>query len=400
MITINQNYLELEKSYLFTDIARKVKAFAESAPERPLIRLGIGDVTLPLPQAAVEALKRAAEDQASAESFHGYGPEQGYAWLREKIAAHDYRARGLAIEADDIFVSDGAKCDTGNFLDVLGAELRVAVADPVYPVYVDTNIMQGRRSSIVKLPCTPENGFFPSPPDEQVDLIYLCSPNNPTGSVADAAQLKAWVDYARAHGALILFDAAYEAFIRSDAPHSIYEIAGAADCAVEFRSYSKTAGFTGVRCGYAVVPRSLLLPDRTGEKHSLHALWSRRQTTKFNGASYLVQRAAEALYTEEGKAQCRAKVDYYLANAKLLREGLARLGYRASGGENAPYVWLRVPEGFDSWSFFDYLLEKYALVCTPGSGFGACGEGYVRLSAFCSREAAAEAVRRLSELVP
>ncbi len=397
MIKINQNYLALEKSYLFTDIARKVQAFSETKPELSIIRLGIGDVTLPLPEVVITALKKAADDQANRDTFHGYGPEQGYAWLREKIAAYDFQARGLTITAEDIFVSDGAKCDTGNFLDILGDDITVAVADPVYPVYVDTNIMVGRKAKITKLPSTKETGFMPLPPAEAYDLIYLCSPNNPTGAVASREDLQAWVDYALRNKSLILFDAAYEAFIRNDAPHSIYEIPGAYDCAVEFRSYSKTAGFTGLRCGYVVIPKSLKIAAEEGQQLELHGLWSRRQTTKFNGASYVIQRAAEALYTPEGQAQCKANIDYYLNNASLLKEGLTSLGYRCSGGENSPYVWVEVPEGYDSWSFFDYLLQEYSIVTTPGSGFGACGEGYIRLSSFCSGEAARTAVDRFAK---
>lgn len=394
MIRINQNYLDLEKSYLFTDIARKVQAFSETEPELKIIRLGIGDVTLPLPEVVITALQKATDDQAKLETFHGYGPEQGYAWLREKIAAMDFAAHQLNITADDIFVSDGAKCDTGNFLDILADDITVAVADPVYPVYVDTNIMAGRKAQITKLPSTKETGFLPLPPAESYDLIYLCSPNNPTGAVAGYDELKAWVDYALKHQALILFDAAYEAFIRNDAPHSIYEIPGAYDCAVEFRSLSKTAGFTGMRCGYTVIPKSLQVSADDGQRIALRDLWSRRQTTKFNGASYIIQRAAEAVYTPEGQAQCKANIDYYLENAALIKKGLEDLGYVCSGGENSPYVWVEVPEGFDSWSFFDYLLHEFSIVTTPGSGFGKCGEGYIRLSAFCSREAAETAVQR------
>lgn len=394
MIKINQNYLDLEKSYLFTDIARKVQEFSETKPELSIIRLGIGDVTLPLPEVVITALKKATDDQSNAETFHGYGPEQGYAWLREKIAAQDFQAHGLNINAEDIFVSDGAKCDTGNFLDILGEDITVAVADPVYPVYVDTNIMVGRKSKITKLPSTKETGFMPKPPSEAYDLIYLCSPNNPTGAVASREELQAWVDYALKHKSLILFDAAYEAFIRNDAPRSIYEIPGANKCAVEFRSYSKTAGFTGMRCGYTVIPKELTIADEAGNAVELHGLWSRRQTTKFNGASYIIQRAAEALYTPEGQAQCKANIDYYLSNAALLKAGLTELGYTCSGGENSPYVWVQVPEGYDSWSFFDYLLREFSLVTTPGSGFGAHGEGYIRLSAFCSKDAATTAVER------
>lgn len=399
MIRINQHYLELENSYLFSTIARKVKEYADAHPDKQLIRLGIGDVTLPLPAACIDALKEGADELAEAETFRGYGPEQGYPFLREAIAKHDYLDRGVNIDPSDIFVSDGAKSDTGNILDILGTGLKVAVADPVYPVYVDTNIMAGHKDTIVKLPCTEANGFTPAPPAEAVDLIYLCSPNNPTGSVMDRKSLKQWVDYANENGALIIFDSAYEAFITSDLPHTIYEIEGADRCAIEIRSFSKKAGFTGVRCGYTVVPENLVVPTESGDKVHLKHLWNRRQTTKFNGASYIVQKAAAAVYSEEGDRQCQEGIDYYLRNARLLRESLTDCGFKVSGGDNAPYIWLAIPEGYTSWTYFDYLLENANVVTTPGSGFGDCGEGYIRLSSFGSYEDCKEAVRRIRELV-
>lgn len=399
MIKINTHYLELEASYLFTDIARKVQVFSEQNPDKKILKLGIGDVTRPLPQVAIDALKKSADDLATVHHFHGYGPEQGYPWLREKIAETDYQKRGIPIQAEDIFVSDGAKSDTGNFLDILGNDLVVAVADPVYPVYVDTNIMAGRKAAIHRLPSVAENGYLPLPDEnKQYDLIYICSPNNPTGSVATYDYLKTWVQYALEHGSLILFDSAYEAFVSEGLPRSIYEIEGADSCAVEIRSFSKTAGFTGVRCGYTVVPKALNVLSALGEPIQLRTLWSRRQTTKFNGVSYPVQRAAEALYSDAGRKQCEDLIAYYKRNAALLRDGLQQAGLDVSGGENAPYVWLRVPESHSSWSYFDYLLENLYLVTTPGSGFGASGEGYIRLSAFGSYEDCQEAVSRLKSL--
>ncbi len=401
MIHINKHYKDLEASYLFTDIARKVSAYAKANPDKDILRLGIGDVTRPLPQVAIDAMKKAADDLGTVEQFHGYGPEQGYPWLRDAIAANDYHKRGLEhILAKDIFVSDGAKSDTGNFLDILGEDIVVAVADPVYPVYVDTNIMAGRKTKIHRLPATKENDYLPAPSkdDPIFDLIYICSPNNPTGSIATKEFLQSWVDYALEHQSLILFDAAYEAFVGEGHIRSIYEIEGAEKCAVEIKSFSKSAGFTGVRCGYTVVPEALLVKDLAGNEHSLSALWSRRQTTKFNGVSYPVQRAAEALFTEEGQAQCKALVDYYKRNANLLLTSLKEIGLDVSGGEHAPYVWLKVPEGHTSWSYFDYLLETINIVTTPGSGFGDCGEGYIRLSAFGSYENCMEAVSRIKGL--
>lgn len=396
MIRINENFLNVEKSYLFTNIAEKVRAFQSAHPEARLIKLGIGDVTRPLPAVIVEAMQKAAAELGQAETFRGYGPEQGYAFLREAVAKRDFKDRGIDISADEILISDGAKSDMGNFLDVLGTGLKVLVADPVYPVYVDTNIMSGNE--IKRLPCLSENNFLPVPPEEPADLIYICSPNNPTGAVMDRETLKRWVDYARKHEALILFDAAYEAFVTNDSPRSIYEIEGADEVAVEVRSLSKIAGFTGVRCGYTVVPHKIKIKDQKGREQSLFSFWLRRQTTKFNGVSYVVQRAAEAVYTDEGYEASMENVRYYLENAKLLKEGCRKIGLQVSGGDNAPYVWVKTPGKLSSWEFFDLLLEKASLVTTPGSGFGLAGEGYIRLSAFGSREDCKEAIKRLSEL--
>lgn len=406
MFRINDNFTRLPASYLFSEVARRVNAYIDSHPEADVIRMGIGDVTRPLCQAAVDALYKAVDDEACGETFHGYGPEQGYSFLVEKIARHDYRERGIEISEDEIFVSDGAKSDTGNIGDILSAANRIAVTDPVYPVYVDTNVMGGRAgelgadgcwSKIEYLPCTAENGFVPALPTGNPDVIYLCYPNNPTGTTLTRSQLKVWVDYCREHGALLLFDAAYEAFIREDdVPHSIYEIEGAREVAIEFRSYSKTAGFTGIRLGYTVVPKELKGLDENGNQVALNGLWRRRQTTKFNGASYLTQRAAEALYTEEGRRQVRETIDYYLENARILREGLAQAGYEAVGGINSPYIWLKTPGTMTSWEFFDYLLDRYHIVGTPGSGFGPSGEGYFRLTAFNTHENTRRCIERLS----
>lgn len=405
MFRINDNFTKLPASYLFSEVARRVNAYSESHPGADIIRMGIGDVTRPLCQAAVEALHKAVDDEAAGETFHGYGPEQGYSFLAEKIARYDYRERGIEIDTDEIFVSDGAKSDTGNIGDILSTANRVAVTDPVYPVYVDTNVMGGRAgdlgadgrwTEIEYLPCTAENGFVPALPVNNPDVIYLCYPNNPTGTTLTRRQLKAWVDYCREHGALLLFDAAYEAFIREeDVPHSIYEIEGAREVAIEFRSFSKTAGFTGIRLGYTVVPKELMGLDEKGNKIALNGLWRRRQTTKFNGASYLTQRAAEALYTEEGQRQVKETIDYYLENARMLREGLAEAGYEAVGGINSPYIWLKTPGTMTSWEFFDYLLNRYHIVGTPGSGFGPSGEGYFRLTAFNTHENTRRCIERL-----
>lgn len=406
MIRINENYTKLKASYLFADIARRVTAFQQAHPERKIIRMGIGDVTEPLPPVCVAALHQAADELAQRETFRGYGPDLGYPFLREAIAKHDFQARGCAIEPDEIFVSDGAKCDTGNIQEIFATELRLAIPDPVYPVYVDSNVMAGRTGAneggryggIVYLECTEANGYVPAPPAEPVDLIYLCFPNNPSGAVASRAQLKAWVDFAREHHAIILYDAAYEAFIRDPAvPHSIYEIEGAREVAIEFRSFSKTGGFTGVRCAFTVVPRAIKAFDAHGGGHSVHALWQRRHSTKFNGVSYPVQRAAEALYSPEGQKQVRALTDFYLENARVIRSALEQLDLACCGADNAPYIWVRC--GRESWEFFDLLLDRAGVVCTPGAGFGRCGEGYARFSAFNSRASVEEAMHRLKALL-
>ncbi|APD49460.1 LL-diaminopimelate aminotransferase [Synechococcus sp. CS-602] len=407
MVQINSNYLKLKAGYLFPEIARRVKDFSAANPEASLIRLGIGDVTEPLPAACREAMKQAVDAMGRRESFHGYGPEQGYLWLREAIASNDFQARGCAISAEEIFVSDGSKCDSSNILDILGEGIRIAVTDPVYPVYVDSNVMAGRTgeadetgryAGLTYLPITAANGFCAPLPEGPVDLIYLCFPNNPTGAVASREQLQRWVDYALANQALILFDAAYEAFIRDpELPHSIYEIEGAKRCAIEFRSFSKNAGFTGTRCALTVVPRGLMGVGADGQEVELWSLWNRRQSTKFNGVSYIVQRGAEAVYSSEGQAQVKELVNFYMENAAILRRDLSRAGLRVFGGEQAPYVWIQTPEGVDSWSFFDRLLSEAHVVGTPGSGFGAAGEGYFRLSAFNSRANVAEAMERIAQ---
>ena len=408
MVQVNSNYLKLKAGYLFTEIARRVKAFSEANPEAALIRLGIGDVTEPLPLACRNAMKAAVDEMGTADGFHGYGPEQGYGWLRDAIAKHDFQARGCEISADEIFVSDGSKCDSSNILDILGDGNRIAVTDPVYPVYVDSNVMTGRTGDagengryggLSYLPISAENGFTAQIPSEPVDLIYLCFPNNPTGAVATKAQLKAWVDYARANGSLILFDAAYEAFIQDpELPHSIYEIDGARDCAIEFRSFSKNAGFTGTRCALTVVPKGLKGKADDGSEVELWGLWNRRQSTKFNGVSYIIQRGAEAVYSDQGQQEIRALVSFYMENAAIIRRELSAAGIEVHGGEHAPYVWLKTPSGMDSWGFFDHLLNKAHVVGTPGSGFGAAGEGYFRLSAFNSRANVDEAMRRIRAL--
>ena len=386
--------MDLPGNYLFADIARKVSAFREQNPATHIISLGIGDVTQPLAPAVVKALHKAADEMALASSFKGYGPERGYDFLREAIAANDYRARGIDIDPDEVFVSDGAKSDTGNFQELLPADCTVAVTDPVYPVYADSNLMAGRR--IVKLPCTADNNFVPQLPKTHVDVIYLCYPNNPTGTVLTRQQLSRWVEYALANDAVIFYDAAYEAFIQDeDIPHSIYEIKGARQCAIEFRSYSKTAGFTGVRCGFTVVPKDICTSSAGGRQASLNSLWNRRQTTKFNGASYISQRAAEAIYTQEGRVQVKETLNYYMHNAHLMLTALRDLGYQAYGGENAPYIWTATPGGLSSWQFFELLLHKANIVCTPGAGFGPSGEGYVRFTAFNTRENTEKAMERI-----
>jgi LL-diaminopimelate aminotransferase len=403
MIRINENYTKLKASYLFSDIAKRVSAFTQANPDKPVIRLGIGDVTEPLPQVCLDALHAGTDELSKRATFKGYGPEQGYAFLREAIAQHDYAARGAKIEADEIFVSDGSKCDCGNIQEIFSTDIRLAIPDPVYPVYVDTNVMAGRTGAnvdgryqgITYLDSTPANGYVPAIPGVATDLIYLCFPNNPTGAVATKAQLAAWVAYAKQNKAIILFDSAYEAYIRDpQIPHSIYEIEGAREVAIEFRSFSKTAGFTGTRCAYTVVPKSLVAYDAAGNAHPLHALWNRRHTTKFNGVSYPVQKAAAAIYTDEGKKQVRAMTDFYLANAALIRAAVQKLGFSCIGGDNAPYIWVNA--GRDSWEFFDLLLNKAQVVCTPGAGFGKCGEGHIRISAFNSRENVEKALDRIA----
>jgi len=402
MITINEHYLKLQSSYLFSDIAGRVAAFQQANPDREVIRLGIGDVTRALPAACIDAFHQAVDEMAEDSTFRGYGPEQGYGFLREAIAENDFQARGADISADEIFVSDGAKCDTGNIQELFATGTRIAIPDPVYPVYLDTNVMAGRTGKfaddryqgVVYLDSTVENNYVPDLPSEPVDLIYLCFPNNPTGSTITKDQLKTWVDFAGDTGALILFDAAYEAFIRDDSlPHSIYEIDGAKEVAIEFRSFSKNAGFTGTRCAYTVVPKECRAFDSRGDKQAVHPLWNRRQCTKFNGVSYPVQRAAAAVYSEQGQAQSKALVDYYLDNAALIRKAVADLGYDCAGGTNSPYIWILSQR--DSWEFFDELLNSAGVVCTPGAGFGKCGQGYIRLSAFNSHDNVEKAMERI-----
>ena len=404
MIQINENYEKLQASYLFSDIAKRVAAFQTANPDRNVIKLGIGDVTRALPAACITALHTAIDEMASDANFRGYGPEQGYAFLREAIATHDYKAIGASIEPDEVFVSDGSKCDCGNIQELFATEVKVAIPDPVYPVYADTNVMAGRTGTwkdgryqgMVYLESTADNNYVPAIPDVPVDVIYLCFPNNPTGATATKAQLKAWVDYATEHKALILFDAAYEAFIRDpELPRSIYEIKGAREVAIEFRSFSKTAGFTGTRCAYTIVPKSCMAYGSDGEPRPLHPLWNRRHTTKFNGVSYPVQRAAEAVFSPDGKLQVKELTDYYLENAALIRKRIAKLGFPLVGGENSPYIWVRT--GTDSWAFFDRLLNEASVVTTPGSGFGACGQGYIRISAFNSHANVEEALTRIEK---
>jgi len=407
MATVNDHYLKLKAGYLFPEIARRVNLFAAEHPEAKLIRLGIGDVTEPLPEACRSAMIKAVDEMGERATFQGYGPEQGFSWLREKIAAQDFQARGCEVDASEIFISDGSKCDCGNILDIFGDNNSIAVTDPVYPVYVDTNVMaghtgevneKGEYAGLVYLPITAENNFTAEIPTQKVDLIYLCFPNNPTGATATKEHLKAWVDYARANGSVIFFDAAYEAFIQDPAlPHSIYEIEGARDCAIEFRSFSKNAGFTGTRCAFTVVPKSLTAKAKDGSDIQIWQLWNRRQATKFNGVSYIVQRGAEAVYSEAGKAQTQALIDFYMENAKIIREQLTTAGIQVYGGTNAPYVWVKTPQGLSSWDFFDQLLNLVNVVGTPGAGFGAAGEGYFRISAFNSRENVNEAMRRIVE---
>ena len=401
MIRINEHYQKLQNSYLFAEINQRIQAFQQQHPERELIRLGIGDVTQPLPDACVQAMHKAVDELAESQTFRGYGPEQGYDFLRQAIAEHDFQARGANINADEIFVSDGAKCDTGNIQELFAQDLRLAIPDPVYPVYVDTNVMagrtgasqEGRYQGLVYLECTAENNYIPALPSEPVDLIYLCFPNNPTGASISREQLRLWVDYALEQKALILFDAAYEAFIQDeDVAHSIYEIEGAEKVAIEFRSFSKTAGFTGVRCAYTVVPKACTAYTAAGVAVSLRDLWMRRHTTKFNGVSYPVQRAAEAVYSSAGKAQVAELIEYYLKNAAYIRQAFQRMGFACSGGDNSPYIWIEVKQ--DAWAFFDFLLNNAGVICTPGAGFGRCGEQHIRISAFNHFDNVQQALQR------
>ncbi len=405
MVKINDNYLKLPGSYLFSEVARRISAYTAAHPQAKITKLSIGDVTRPLVPAVTEAMHKAVDEMGTAEGFHGYGPEQGYPFLREAIAQYDYAARGVDIQPDEIFVSDGAKSDCGNIGDIFGVDNVVAVCDPVYPVYVDTNAMAGRAgeyqeelgkwNKLIYMPCVESNGFSPEPPEEKADIIYLCFPNNPTGAVATREQLKVWVDYANQNGSVILYDSAYEAFItREDIPHSIFEIEGARTCAIEFRSFSKTAGFTGNRCAYTVVPKEL---ERGGTK--LNTMWNRRQTTKFNGVPYIVQRGAAAIYTPEGRRQIMENIAYYQNNAKIIRDGLTAAGLQCFGGVDAPYIWLKTPDNMGSWDFFDLVLDKANVATTPGAGFGPSGEGYIRLTAFGETEATRQAVERIKTML-
>jgi LL-diaminopimelate aminotransferase len=410
MAYLNDNYLKLKAGYLFPEIARRVKSFCDTHPEaaKRLIRCGIGDVTEPLPGAVIAAMHKAVDEMANRATFRGYGPEQGYDWLRAAIARNDFRDRGVEVTDDEIFVSDGSKCDCGNILDIFGRQNKLAISDPVYPVYVDTNVMAGHTgpadesgayAGVVYLPCTPSNGFVPEPPEEKADIIYLCSPNNPTGATATRDQLKAWVDYALKNRSIILFDAAYEAYISDPAiPRSIYEIPGARECAIEFRSFSKHGGFTGIRCAFTIVPKTLMASTSDGKMTALHPLWNRRMSTKFNGVSYPVQRGAEALYSPEGKQQVRALIDHYMSNAKVLVASAKAARLTVYGGANAPYIWAQTPKGYTSWQAFDKILNDSNVVITPGSGFGSKGEGYFRISAFNSRANAEEVAKRLQAL--
>jgi LL-diaminopimelate aminotransferase len=405
MANVNEHYLKLKSSYLFSEIARRVREFSQAHPDARIIRLGIGDVTQPLSPTVIRALHEAVDEMARAETFRGYGPETGYDFLTALIAKHDYGARGVTIAPDEIVVSDGSKSDSGNIQEIFAVDAHVALTDPVYPVYLDSNVMAGRAGSadergrydrVVYLPCTAENNFQPPKPDRPVDMVYLCFPNNPTGSVLTKAQLKTWVDWARGNDAVLLFDAAYEAYIRDpEIPHSIYEVEGAREVAIEFRSFSKSAGFTGTRCAYTVVPKDVMGRTASGERVPLNGLWVRRQSTKFNSVPYIIQRAAAAVYTDEGQKEVRGLVDFYMENARIIRAGLESAGLTAYGGQNAPYIWIKTPPGQTSWTFFDKLLGEAHVVGTPGSGFGPSGEGYFRLTAFGSREQTAEAVERI-----
>ena len=405
MVQVNENYLKLKAGYLFPEIAKRVKIYSQSNKSAEIIKLGIGDVTEPLPRACIEAMGKALDEMGTIDGFRGYGPEQGYSWLREKISEHDFISRGCQISPEEIFVSDGSKCDSSNILDILGKDNSIAVTDPVYPVYVDSNVMTGRTGDSLEngtyqgltyLAINEGNNFLPELPEKKVDILYLCFPNNPTGATINKAELKKWVDYALQNKSLILFDAAYEAFIQdNDIPHSIYEIEGAKDCAIEFRSFSKNAGFTGVRCAFTVIPKDLKGLSSTNEEIELWPLWNRRQSTKFNGVSYVVQKGAEAVYSLEGKKQVRGLIDFYMENAKIMKNKLQNSGYKVYGGDNAPYIWIKVPDQMTSWDFFDFLLQKVSVVGTPGSGFGLAGEGYFRLSAFNSRSNVLDAMERI-----
>ncbi len=405
MVQVNENYLKLKAGYLFPEISKRVNAYTKSNVGADIIKLGIGDVTEPLPKSCIDAMNKALIEMGTINGFKGYGPEQGYAWLREKICENDFISRGCQISAEEIFVSDGSKCDSSNILDILGNDNSIAVTDPVYPVYVDSNVMTGRTGEshqngtyegLTYLAISENNNFLPEIPKSKVDIVYLCFPNNPTGATITKEELKKWVDYSNKNKSLILFDAAYEAFIQDDdLPHSIYEIDGAKDCAIEFRSFSKNAGFTGVRCAYTVVPKNLVGLNSNDEKIDLWSLWNRRQSTKFNGVSYIVQRGAEAVYSSEGKEEVKNLIDFYMENAKIMKNKLKTAGYKVFGGDNAPYIWIKVPDRMTSWNFFDYLLERASVVGTPGSGFGLAGEGYFRLSAFNSRSKVIDAMKRI-----
>lgn len=396
MSFVNENFLKLKQSYLFAEVAKRANEFKAAHPDKKVISLGIGDVTQPLPQACIKAMHKAVDEMADPATFRGYGPYEGYDFLREKIVKNDFEARGVDISADEIFVSDGAKSDTGSIGDIFAADNIVAITDPVYPVYTDTNIMAGRNIRVI--PCGEQSGFAPVPPDFHADLVYLCSPNNPTGSVIDKELMKAWIEYALKNEAIILFDAAYERFISEDnVPHSIFEVEGAKKCAIEFRSFSKTAGFTGTRCGYTVIPKGLCAKTRDGMTTDLNKMWFRRQSTKYNGTSYIIQRGAEAVYSPEGQAEVKKTIGNYLENARIIREALSAAGMECSGGVNAPYIWVKCPKGMSSWDFFDALLNRCAVVGTPGAGFGEMGEGFFRLTSFGSRDDTLEAVERIKK---
>lgn len=407
MITVNENFLNLQDSYLFSMIGKKVAEFQKENPDKKIIKLGIGDVTRPIVPAVVEAMHKAVDEMGTQEGFRGYGPEQGYDFLKIAILENDYKKRGVELSLDEIFISDGAKCDCGNIVDIFDIENKVAITDPVYPVYLDTNVMSGRSGkydissskyeNIVYLNSNSENNFMPELPKEKVDIIYICCPNNPTGTTLTKEELKRWVEYAKENKSVILYDSAYEAFIQeSDVPHTIYEIEGAKDVAIEFRSFSKTAGFTGLRCAYTIVPKNLKGFTKFGEEVIINKLWNRRHTTKFNGVSYIVQRGAEAVYTKDGQNQIKENIMYYRQNAKYIREKLSDIGFKVYGGVNAPYIWIKVPDGMDSWGFFDVLLKSLGVVTTPGVGFGKCGEGYIRMTAFGTKEATIEAIERIT----